>query len=53
MRGALPEGATYPHYLIVFNKQTGVFVRTGTRGAYPFEDKDLPPRAPRAASPSP
>ena len=53
MRGALPEGATYPHCLIVFNKQTGVFVRTGTRTAYGFEEKDLPPRTPHAASPSP
>jgi len=54
VRDALPEGATYPHYQIVFNKQKGgVFVRTGTRTAYGFEEKDLPPRTPHAASPSP
>lgn len=52
-RDALPEGATYAHYQIVFKKQTGVFVRAGTRTAYPFEAKDLPPRTPPAASPSP
>ncbi len=54
VRHALPEGTTYPHYQIVFNKQKGgVFVRTGTRTAYAFEEKDLPPRAPHAPPPSP
>lgn len=49
---ALPAGTTYPHYLIVFTKQKGVFFRSGTWTAYPFEEKDLPPREPHAAPPS-
>lgn len=54
VRDALPESATYPHYQIVLTKQKGgILVRTGTRTAYAFEEKDLPPRAPLAASPSP
>jgi hypothetical protein len=49
-RDALPAASTYDHYLVILTKQEGVFIRTGTRGAYNFTPRDLPPRSAQLAA---
>ena len=49
-RDALPAASTYDHYQVILTKQEGVFIRTGTRGAYNFAPRDLPPRSAQPAA---